>query len=54
MPGEAVLYQQGCEVEDGQQQSLQLTVVHPVAHQQPGHVLHSLAGITQDPIEAVQ
>ena len=54
MPGEAVLDEQGREVEHGQQQGLELTVVRPVTHQQPRHVLHRLARVAQDAIESVQ
>lgn len=54
VPGEAVLDEQGSEVEHGQQQGFELPVVRPVTDQQPRHVLHRLARITQDPIETVQ
>ena len=33
--GEAVLNEQGSEVQHGQQQGLEVPVVRPVAHQQP-------------------
>ena len=33
--GEAVLNEQGGEVEHGQQQGLEVPVIWPVAHQQP-------------------
>ena len=54
VPWEAVLNQQGREIENSQQQSFELAVVWPITHQHPGHVFHGLSSIAQDPIESVK
>ena len=53
VPGEAVLNEQCCKVEHSQQQGFELTIVWPVTHQQPRHILHGLSCVAQNAIEAV-
>lgn len=54
MPGETILNEQGGEVEHCQQQSFELPIIRMVTHQQPWHIFHRLACVTQNAIETVQ
>lgn len=54
MPREAILNEQGSEVEHRQKQGFELSIVGTVTHQKPRHILHCLACITENAIKAVQ